>query len=246
MMNFRSASCFAVLLLTLSNAPAATTQWAGLGGLITGNIALAKNADGRLEAFARARDNTLWHIAQTAPGGAWGQWFGLGGQIISNPAIGVNSDGRLEVFVVGTDNAVWHMSQTSANSPNWVGWSRLGGSASKDDIAVGTNADGRLEIFIHTSVNGLWHSWQTTPGANWSAGEDIPADVDEAPAIARNIDGRLVVFVGDVEGSYWWIIQNTAGADSWSPWWCLLGGLVSQPVMVTNADGRLGVFGVKA
>lgn len=34
-------------------------------------FATATNADGRLELFARGADNTLRHIWQTSPGGAW-------------------------------------------------------------------------------------------------------------------------------------------------------------------------------
>ena len=42
---------------------------------------------------------------------------------------------------------------------------------------------------------------------------------------------RLVVFTGDEDGKFWWTVQNSPNQDSWSPWWCLLGGTVSAPVI---------------
>ena len=38
-----------------------------------------RNADGRLEVFARGTDNALWHIWQTAPNNGWSGWASLGG-----------------------------------------------------------------------------------------------------------------------------------------------------------------------
>ena len=100
--------------------------WASLGGVITSNIAVARNADGQLEIFARGTDNALWHKWQTAPNNGWSGWASLGGVITSDPVVGQNADGRLEVFARGTDNAVWHQWQT-APSDGWSGWASLGG-----------------------------------------------------------------------------------------------------------------------
>src|SRR5215831_2523580 len=105
MSNFR----WGVLITSLVGAfslQAGTTQWTGLGGWFTGEPAVAKNTYGRLEAFVRGGDNSVWHSYQNTPGGTWSGWTSLSGQIISNPAVGVNSDGTVEVFVLGTDNAI--------------------------------------------------------------------------------------------------------------------------------------------
>ncbi|HMQ33089.1 MAG TPA: hypothetical protein PKD53_20325, partial [Chloroflexaceae bacterium] len=59
-----------------------------MAGPLGSNIkfAVANNADGRLEAFARGANNALYHIWQTAPNGAWGSWSSLAGAVTSNPA----------------------------------------------------------------------------------------------------------------------------------------------------------------
>ena len=83
------------------------------------NIAVARNADGRLEIFAKGTDGAVWHQWQTAPNSPFSGWASLGGVITSDIAVGQNADGRLEAFVRGTDNAVWHRWQTAPNN----GWS---------------------------------------------------------------------------------------------------------------------------
>src|SRR3989442_14303046 len=88
--------------------------WASLGGTVTSNIAVARNADGRLEIFARGTDSALHHSAQTAPGAnTWSAWDTLGGQLASEPGIGINADGRLEAFIWGSDGALYHRWQTT-------------------------------------------------------------------------------------------------------------------------------------
>ena len=42
-------------------------DWASEGGILTSNIAVGTNADGRLEVFVRGTDNALWHKWQVQP-----------------------------------------------------------------------------------------------------------------------------------------------------------------------------------
>jgi hypothetical protein len=87
--------------------------WASEGGVLTSNIAVGQNEDGRLEAFVRGTDQALWHKWQTAPNSGWSGWLSEGGVLTSDIAVGHNADGHLEVFVRGTDNALWHNWQTT-------------------------------------------------------------------------------------------------------------------------------------
>ncbi len=45
--------------------------WASLGGTINSNIAAGRNADGRLEVFARGASQAVWHRWQTRPNNGW-------------------------------------------------------------------------------------------------------------------------------------------------------------------------------
>src|SRR5213593_1282978 len=140
--------------------------WTSLGGVITSNIATARNADGRLEIFARGTDNALWHKWQTALNNGWSRWSALGGVITSDSVTAQNADGRLEVFVRGTDNAVWHKWQTAPNN-GWSGWVSLGGIITSN-IVIGRNADGRMELFVRGTDQAVWHRWQVAPSNGWS------------------------------------------------------------------------------
>jgi hypothetical protein len=54
------------------------SPWNSLGGGLASAPAVARNADGRLEVFARGTDNGLWHMWQVAPGGSFSPWNSLG------------------------------------------------------------------------------------------------------------------------------------------------------------------------
>src|SRR5262249_5420286 len=65
-----------------------------------GTPSLARNADWKLEVFARASDNTIAFDEQLIPGGAWSGWTTLPTNVASfggDPTVAPNVDGRLEV-----------------------------------------------------------------------------------------------------------------------------------------------------
>ena len=94
--------------------------WQSLGGSVREDgqpwIDAFLTVDGRLELFACFfPDNTLRHIWQTLPGGAWSGWENLGGNI-GPPVVGRNADGRRSVCrrcgwrrlaFVATDGRQW-------------------------------------------------------------------------------------------------------------------------------------------
>ncbi|HEV7240784.1 MAG TPA: matrixin family metalloprotease, partial [Thermoanaerobaculia bacterium] len=206
----------------------ATSGWQSLSGVITSRVAVGRNADGRLEIFARGTDNALWHKWQTAPSaGPWSAWYSLGGVITSDPVAVSNGDGRLEVFARGTDNAVWHLWQTAPSAGPWSGWSSLGGVITSN-IAAARNADGRLEIFARGTDNALWHKWQTAPSAGpWSAWYSLGGVITSDPVTALNWNGRLEVFARGTDGAVWHLWQTAPSAGPWSGW-SSLGGVITS------------------
>ena len=216
--------------------------WASRGGIITTRPSPVRNADGRIEVFARGEDNALWHTWQTAPNNGWADgWASRGGLLTSNIAVAQNADGRLEAFVRGTDNALWHTWQTAPNN-GWVdGWASRGGVLTSDPV-VARNADGRLEVFVRGTDNALWHIWQTAPSNGWSGWASRGGLLTSNIAVAQNADGRLEVFVRGTDNALWHTWQ-TAPNNGWVDGWASRGGgLTSDPVVARNADGRLEVF----
>jgi hypothetical protein len=222
-------------------------QWGYGGGgggfdLTTTGPSIARNADGRLEAFARGSDESLWHIAQTSPGGAWGAWTGLGGKLTDDPAVGMNKDGQLEVFYRGTDGQLWHLWQQTAGDTNYSTHHALGGGSLADGgVTVASNADGRLEVFARGTNNRLYHIAQTAPESSWTGWEDLNGQLTSNIAVGTNTDGRLEAFYRGTDNAIWHLWQTTAGGK-WSSHYSL-GGYVDPSLTVgRNADGRLELF----
>lgn len=134
-----------------------------------GRPAVARGADGRLELFARADDQHLWHSHQAGPAGPWSRWLDMGGAFTSDPVVGVNDNGRLEVFIRGAQSVLMHNWQMWPDGPwHTFGWQSLGGNL-QGAPAVTRSADRRLVVFSRGTGNALQCIAQLTPGGAWDA-----------------------------------------------------------------------------
>lgn len=243
-----------VLGLGLAARAAEAGPWESLGGVFTFSPAVARNADGRLQVFARGNDGEVRTISQLAANGAtWSGWTSLGGGIDrfgglnSGPAVGQHLDGRLELFVRGNDNDLWHRTQTPANGSAWTDWESLGGRL-ESEVAVARNGDGRLEAFARSQTGFVSHVWQQRANENaWTVWTSLGGVLNlnpvigPAPALGTNADGRIEVFMWAEDGTLWENRQLRPGSR-WSGWEPLAGALSSPPAVGLNADGRLHVF----
>jgi hypothetical protein len=237
-------------------------------------MAVARNADGRMEVFARGTDRALLHIWQVGPNTGWtNEWRSLGGSIQGVPAVGRNGDGRLEVFAVGDDFSVYHIFQTAPNGA-WSEWFPLGGEATRVPV-VAQNADGRLEVFVIWTDGRLRHKYQNWPTAYWSDWEwlDCPpylplrredewanpfaeTDVLTFPLfdVVGNANGRLEAFAIAPDGALWHTLARAPNVRGSYPGWDMWdslgrpadGALGKAVVAARNADGRLEVFATRA
>ena len=214
---------------------------------------VARNADGRLEAFVRVglmSTGALWHIWQTLPNGGWSSWDNLGGGIGPHHLeVDQNADGRLEVVAVNTIGQLVHIWQLTPGGA-WGPWDVLGtppGGIGLSLAIVGQNADGRLEVFADGSDGGVWHIWQTVPNGGWSSWDTLGKAgglATRVGCVGRNADGRLELFAQQANAI--WHIWQTAPNGGWSSWGSLGtppgATVVRDPVVGTNADGRLELF----
>lgn len=196
--------------------------WSSLGkprGVALRRLAVDRNKDGRLQAFAIGDDYALWTSSQTAPGSqSWSGWSSLGGPghgiMLLNVNACANTDGRIEVVVSGgtpsgsefglVDPRVWLIYQPRPNAAApWSSCVDMGhplNGAGLPAPVIRRNADGRLEIFAAGLGGALWHRWQPAAGQGpWSAwasrgrpgtGESLLTPL----AVARSGDGRLQAF----------------------------------------------------
>ncbi|GDY49741.1 hypothetical protein SVIO_003640 [Streptomyces violaceusniger] len=214
---------------------------------------VARNFDGHLEVFVRATDGSVQHIWQTAPNNGWrDDWETLFfSGVVGDTAVLQDADGRLEAFAraygdVEEELTVLHAYQR----PNIGGWAlgELAGTPQGDPTVV-LNTSGQQEVFVLAPGGFVEHIWQTEPGNGWASdwhalGGDSPMGT---PAVGVNIDGRLDVVVRQEGGALQHKWQTSPAPEgAWSPDWASLdsGGLlvIGDPVVVSNADGRLEVF----
>jgi hypothetical protein len=171
-----------------------------LGGVK--QIAVQRNADGRLEVFAVGfSDNGLWHTAQLDPNGGtgWSTWSSLGdaSTYVRQISVGKNADGRLEVFAIGHDYDLWHMSQVLAGGPTgWSAWSSLGGYVTS--MAVNADPNGSLDVFAIGGDTALWHNTEIN-GGGWGTWMSLGGQVHDF-AVAddnyQNNNNLLVLGIG--------------------------------------------------
>jgi len=207
-----------------------------------GEMTMARNSNGNLEAFAIGPGHQLWHEWQWSPGGSWSGWQSLGGYVVQI-AVGQNKDGRLEAFGIGNDNHVYHIWQSPYGG--WSGWQQLS-SLYVRQIAAASNSDGRLEVFAIDAVNGLEDASQTSPGGPWSQWTK-EGGYSRQISVGTNADGRLEVFAIGWDGQIYHDWQGTPGGSfsGWNP--NTLGGYIYQATdlaVARNSSGPLEVFAI--
>jgi ligand-binding sensor domain-containing protein/signal transduction histidine kinase len=235
------------------------SAWISLGGWLSPDVALAKEANGRLDVFAVDKMSKLlrWK-QQTDPTRAendWSSWATLGASIAfrPSPVAAQNQDGHLEVFAVDTEGVLRHIWQTnSASSTNWqgwCGWEAIGNAKINPGFVVEANADGRLEIFgVDSSTHEVVHSFQISANGRhgWSPWDSLKGNVFSRLAAARNLKGQLEVFgVSRGNGGVDHIHQTSANAQSgWSSWSSLGGNFKTGITVGQRGDGSLEIFAI--
>lgn len=233
----RSSLWGAVFILTLWGASAAN--------LPVSPLAVARDADGRLELFKISPDGTLRYCWQKQPEGDWSGWSSLGGSWLPGLAAATNAHGEIEVFAVDRADHALSCIQQRWQTRDWSGWTVLGGPV-VPPATVGQNTDGRLEVCAADTNGVVKHIFQTEPGGGWSAWEDFGGRFHPGLLCVRRRDGALELFGVDAASSHllhrW---QREAGASrAWVPW-ADLGGAIEPGIAAAKAsDGRLQIFAV--
>ena len=171
--------------------------WENLGappGLsLTSDPSAVSWGDGRVDVFARASDDGLWHRWYIR-GQGWSGWEPLGGVLNSGPDVSSWGEGRLDVLVRGADNRLHH--KWYIRGRGWSGWERLGapsGLSLTSDPGAVSWGDGRIDVFARASDDGLWHRWYVG-GQGWSGWEPLGGVLNSGPDVSSWGDGQLDVF----------------------------------------------------
>jgi surface antigen len=210
-----------------------------IGRLSDSPIALARNADGRLEVFAVEASGASMHAFQISAGGAWTRWAPFGGTF-TNIAAETNADGRLEAFATAADGTVFHRSQITAGSA-WTAWAPM--EAKLASLALARSYDGKLQLFAADASRAIFTKAQLSFGGPWSVWQRFDGTATSLAA-ETNADGRGEVFGVTAGGAIFHRRQNLAGG-TWGAW-APVAGALSNIAVARSFDGRLEVFGTNA
>ncbi|AZM48081.1 hypothetical protein DMB38_21885 [Streptomyces sp. WAC 06738] len=226
------------------------------GGALAADPVVTQNADGRLHAFVRSTDNTIWHKWQKPDNTGYRDiWEQLPDRMASNLVVARNADGRLEIFAIDNDGVLRNLWQTHPDGDkDWVEeWGTLDGRTEdgspltlRGNPSAGLNQDGRLDVYALGADGELYVRWQVAPSNGWnegwrSLGRPPVGELASDPVVAQNADGRLEIFCLGPDQAIWHIWQINP-SDGWSSWESLGGNLTSAPAVARNSDGRLDVY----
>jgi subtilisin family serine protease len=209
------------------------------------SIALARNADGRLNLFGVNRSGTLFVRSQTQVNSdVWSPWA-----TSVNPnwySVCADTDSRPHIRLVGLqrNQEVWHRSQIAVNANSWSVWQRLDGLLNSCAVAF----DGtKLAVFGTNGQGQAWARSEVAPGqgtfTSWAPFGGVQAL--RTVAAERNANGLVELFGLTRTGQIWhcWATATDCAAPGS---WVQLDGQLSTIAVARNGNGALTVFGVNA
>ncbi len=123
-------------------------------------------------------------------------------------------------------------------------WASLGGQLVAPPT-VGRNADGRI-VVVGIGLDGrLWRMEQSAPSNGWRNWEmcapQCPELVGRA-SVSNYSAGGVEVFARAQDGQIYHAWQQASNSSEWAGWTGLGDQFASEPVAITNLDGRIEVF----
>jgi F5/8 type C domain len=198
------------LLYKTQSSPNSNTwspAWTSLGGGIKADTspAVARNNDGRLQAFVVGANNQLLYKTQSSPNGnTWSSsWTSLGGGLRDNtdPAVVPNTNGRLEAFVMGPKTSTTPPPPPPPPTNNNFPYAFVGSPQDMEDEGWGTRH------YASGKPDDITHEWSgETSAQNYAIIIDITlTEIDHDDTISFKFGGTHM-------GSGWY--DNTYSFES--------------------------------
>jgi hypothetical protein len=215
-------------------------------------IAVAINANGSAEWFARALNRTVRHNYQHPVGSAsWQGTRAVGNSpanLASNPAVTLNAAGRLVLFARTSGGGIVHAWQ-QPGAPNMWHWGgrvqagALPGTPVADPGAIKTAA-GPIQVFVTLSDGRVVTARQRSSSSNtsWTPWASLGGSCAGTPVPVLTSGRAVEVFCVTAGGG---LSVDTATDGAWSGWQAIGGGpagLTGTPAAVTAASGQTEVF----
>lgn len=212
-------------------------------------MAVAANADGRLEMYVTRTDGTIYQRFQRLPlpatpgGEIWSDWTSwstgaAAGLLFAKVAAATNLDGRLELFAVERNGTVNRRRQSGPNI-GWEDWIDFGLRITGPPL-TGVTAltvtrfnDGRLALYAIDYTRQVFSVVQSSAGSDtwgaWTglnAGNDTTARMTELSA-QRDGNGLVDVYGVDHVGDMYRCRQTAVNSATYTAWTRFTGSLRS-------------------
>jgi hypothetical protein len=172
-------------------------------------VAVARNADGRLELFYTADDSdrgSIHHLWQDAPNGGWsgpGQLPGLA----SDLKVALAGDGLLHLFTIDGNGYIRHQWQSPGQDDGWNGGEGFVDDQRAESIHVHSGADGQLRVFFATpdAQDLRYATYVPTRSSPWRT-RALPGKGTELQAISAATGPTMLFYRGtDAVVRYQWV-----------------------------------------
>jgi hypothetical protein len=212
----------------------------------TNGLAVVRDGNGRLTAFALGGDGSMYTVQQIDPNGnaGWGAWTSLQGHDLQEINAVLDGEGKITIFAQGADSWLYSRTQSIAGG-GWREWKRVFSETITSWSA--TNRNGQVEVAAISSGN-LKHRIQDLVGT-WSQPEaDIPMPSQAKwplvgqPSLVATVKRGVEIFVMDSRKDVYALGRAPNSQWDGSNWQWLGSPNVSpnDPDIVAQALGCLG------
>jgi hypothetical protein len=200
------------------------SDWTSLGVIGARSIAVARNADGRLEVFVTiGATGDVWHNWQTsADATTWNGWstgFGATSTPFVKLAAETNAGNQVQVFALTAAGDLYTRVQIA--SGGWTGWTSLPTPNPLTAVAAARHNGGRIQLFAADADRRVFECAQTAPGSTawdgWTALDDGRTRMTQIAA-ERNGSGLIEVFGADHNGRVWRRRQTSTDTRAFTDW----------------------------
>ena len=211
------------------------SQWISLGGTLTSNPYIIKDAQNKDHIFVRGPDYCLWDNFD-------GNWYNLGGTISSDATAVRDKNGYIYVFVVDNNKALWtkRLNPSDMTSMTSGNWKNLGGYITSNPSPV-YDGQGSIFTFVRDSNNALFTKRLNTGDMTTGDWKNLGGYITSDPSSVYDGQGSIFTFVRDEKYALWTKRLNVY--DMVCGDWKNLGGYVtSNPSSVYDGQGSIFTF----
>lgn len=200
-----------------TKSPAVWAEWNPVGGAIKSHIGVARQADGRVVAFAVDPAGELWAMQQTEANGAHRAWISLGITGFAGTPVPVAVSGGIQLFALDATGVLRTALFANGTLSGCTGLSDPGLTATP---AVVVYPGSKLRVFVRDADGSILTKKQDDAGVfpeAWTTVAALTAAGSPAALISPT-SGKTEVVVRGTDGGIYNTGEVVQGSGTWRDW----------------------------